>query len=98
METKCFYVGSEKHQQALESSGMPSQFFPFIQRKDHLLFEQMDQQCQYTKMMELIEGDDEDFYLWHIWFTSQSSQKWNIKIFPALVKMLETKRQLFENF
>ena len=97
MENKCFYVGSENHKQALESSGMPSQFFPFIQTKDHLLFEQMDQQYQYTKMMELIEDDDEDFYLWHIWFTSQSNQKWNIKIFPSLVKMLKSKQQLFEN-
>ena len=97
METKYFYAGSESHQQALESSEMPSQFFPFIQRKDHLLFEQMDQQCQYTKMIELIQDDDEDFYLWHIWFTSQSNKKWNIKTFPSLVKMLESKQQIFEN-
>lgn len=94
MENKYFYIESKGHQEALESSGMPSQFFPFIQTKDHLLFEQMDQQCQYTKMMDMMMK----IFISRIFDLHLNQVKSGIlNHFPSLVKMLETKQYLFEN-
>lgn len=58
METKCFYVGSESHKFAWSHLECRHNFSHSFKEMIIFLLEQIDQQCQFSKMIDMIEDDD----------------------------------------